>query len=170
MRPVTGSGRPLTGFARPGTGNRPATSSRPGTKPGTSSIEAALRGGRPGTNRPVTSGGRCSFALNFDNTCTSFCKRTDQPSYNTFLCKHLSKAASLPAPCSFESMQGALQSIPHSGQQVQASIETTAHPYKLLYHPAGLFALVQRPCCRMVEAHSSTWTSWTCVNTLGAPA
>ncbi|KAL3152186.1 hypothetical protein ABBQ32_001275 [Trebouxia sp. C0010 RCD-2024] len=58
VRPVTGSGRPLTGFARPGTGNRPATSTRPGSKPGTSSIEATLRGGRPGTSRPVTSSGR----------------------------------------------------------------------------------------------------------------
>jgi tetratricopeptide repeat protein 8 len=51
MRPMTRGGRPITGFARPG-------SSRPAT--GSNSIEAALRAqtGKPGTSRPVTSSGR----------------------------------------------------------------------------------------------------------------
>ena len=55
VRPTTQGGRPVTGFARPGTGaGRPGTKSRGGDV----SIESALRGGRPGTSRPVTSGGR----------------------------------------------------------------------------------------------------------------
>lgn len=52
IRPVTRGGRPITGFARPGT-QRPVT--------GSTNIEAALRvnTGKPGTaNRPVTSAGR----------------------------------------------------------------------------------------------------------------
>ena len=48
-RPMTGAGRPLTGFARPGTGSN---------RPGTGGVEAAFQGGRPGTSRPITSGGR----------------------------------------------------------------------------------------------------------------
>jgi len=47
---MSGAGRPLTGFARPGTGSRPST--------GSMSVERALTGQRPGTSRPVTSGGR----------------------------------------------------------------------------------------------------------------
>ncbi|GMH44731.1 hypothetical protein BSKO_12683 [Bryopsis sp. KO-2023] len=58
VRPMTNSGRPLTGFVRPGTGNRPGTSNRPGSRTGTASVEAVLKGGRPGTTRPVTSSGR----------------------------------------------------------------------------------------------------------------
>ena len=50
-RPMTGAGRPLTGFARPGTGSN---------RPGTGGVEAAFQGGRPGTSRPITSGGRCA--------------------------------------------------------------------------------------------------------------
>eukprot|EP00744_Colponema_vietnamica_P015647 GILI01021941.1.p1 GENE.GILI01021941.1~~GILI01021941.1.p1 ORF type:complete len:520 (-),score=157.53 GILI01021941.1:66-1583(-) len=50
VRPMTQSGRPVTGFARPGT-------SRPGTN-GSLSVEAAMSAGRPGTSRPITSGGR----------------------------------------------------------------------------------------------------------------
>mmetsp|Transcript_1792 Transcript_1792/g.6239 ORF Transcript_1792/g.6239 Transcript_1792/m.6239 type:complete len:507 (+) Transcript_1792:246-1766(+) len=50
VRPMSSSGRPLTGFARPG------TSSRPGT--GTKDVAGAMQGNRPGTSRPVTSGGR----------------------------------------------------------------------------------------------------------------
>lgn len=46
------SGRPVTGFQRPGTGNRP-TSSSSGNK-----MENALKGNKPGTSRPITSGGR----------------------------------------------------------------------------------------------------------------
>ena len=56
VRPTTRGGRPVTGFARPGTGTgRPGTKSKGG---GDVSVESALRGGRPGTSRPVTSGGR----------------------------------------------------------------------------------------------------------------
>lgn len=55
---MTNSGRPLTGFARPGTGIRPGTSNRPGSRGTTASVEAALKGARPGTSRPVTSSGR----------------------------------------------------------------------------------------------------------------
>lgn len=48
---MTRGGRPITGFARPGT-------SRPTTASG-NSIEAALRAtAAPGTSRPVTSSGR----------------------------------------------------------------------------------------------------------------
>jgi len=51
VRPVSASGRPLTGFARPGT-NRP-TSSSAGRD-----ITTAMQGNRPGTSRPLTSMGR----------------------------------------------------------------------------------------------------------------
>jgi len=51
MRPVSSSGRPMTGFARPGTSNRPGT--------GAVDVERVLTGQRAGTAaRPVTSGGR----------------------------------------------------------------------------------------------------------------
>eukprot|EP00741_Cyanophora_paradoxa_P011225 tig00020554_g10845.t1 len=50
VRPVTNQGRPLTGFARPGTNTRPTT--------GSMSLEQAMQGARPGTTRPVTSSGR----------------------------------------------------------------------------------------------------------------
>mmetsp|Transcript_21676 Transcript_21676/g.35870 ORF Transcript_21676/g.35870 Transcript_21676/m.35870 type:complete len:504 (-) Transcript_21676:149-1660(-) len=50
VRPVTNQGRPLTGFARPGTGTRPNT--------GSISLESAFAGSRPGTSRPVTASGR----------------------------------------------------------------------------------------------------------------
>jgi tetratricopeptide repeat protein 8 len=52
MRPMSSSGRPLTGFARPGTGSRGSSGM---------SMEQALQsggGGRPGTSRPVTALGR----------------------------------------------------------------------------------------------------------------
>lgn len=49
VRPMTNSGRPLTGFARPGTS----------TRPGTGSVDGGFTGGRPSTSRPLTSGGRC---------------------------------------------------------------------------------------------------------------
>ena len=48
VRPVTNSGRPVSGYARPGTQSR--------GKDG--SVEAAFQGNRPGTSRPVTSSGR----------------------------------------------------------------------------------------------------------------
>lgn len=51
MRPMTASGRPLTGFARPGT-----SSARPGTSH--ASVDAAFKGGRPGTSRAMTALGR----------------------------------------------------------------------------------------------------------------
>ncbi|RLN91567.1 hypothetical protein BBJ28_00007926 [Nothophytophthora sp. Chile5] len=50
VRPMTSTGRPLSGFARPG------TSSRPGT--GSMSLDRALQGNRPGTSRPATTLGR----------------------------------------------------------------------------------------------------------------
>jgi tetratricopeptide repeat protein 8 len=50
MRPVSSSGRPLTGFARPGTSSRPPT--------GQASVEGAMQGSRLGTARPMTSSGR----------------------------------------------------------------------------------------------------------------
>ncbi|GLD98491.1 hypothetical protein PINS_up007188 [Pythium insidiosum] len=50
LRPMSASGRPLSGFARPG------TSSRPGT--GSMSVDRALQGNRPGTSRPATTLGR----------------------------------------------------------------------------------------------------------------
>lgn len=50
LRPMTSTGRPLSGFARPG------TSSRPGT--GSMSVDRALQGNRPGTSRPPTTLGR----------------------------------------------------------------------------------------------------------------
>lgn len=48
------SGRPITGFARPGT-NRPTTSSN-GNR-----LDTAMRSNVPGTARPITSGGRYSI-------------------------------------------------------------------------------------------------------------
>lgn len=50
MRPMTQSGRPLSGFLRPG------TSSRPGS--GAVSVSQALKGNKPGTARPATTLGR----------------------------------------------------------------------------------------------------------------
>lgn len=44
-------GRPITGFARPGT-QKPMTGQSRGA------LQTALQGNRPGTMRPVTSGGR----------------------------------------------------------------------------------------------------------------
>jgi tetratricopeptide repeat protein 8 len=57
VRPMTGSGRPITGFARPGTSSRNTTSAsgRGGTA---MSVEAAMKGSKPGASRPVTSSGR----------------------------------------------------------------------------------------------------------------
>ena len=46
LRPMSSSGRPLTGFARPGTQSRGGN------------LQDAFQGARPGTSRPVTSGGR----------------------------------------------------------------------------------------------------------------
>jgi len=51
VRPMSKSGRPLSGFVRPGTNNRPATGANV-------RVETALQGNRPGTTRPMTSGGR----------------------------------------------------------------------------------------------------------------
>ena len=48
---MSNSGRPITGYQRPGT-NRPVTGSSRGN------LSTALQGQRPGTTRPVTSGGR----------------------------------------------------------------------------------------------------------------
>ncbi|KAI8471721.1 MAG: TRP protein for flagellar function [Monoraphidium minutum] len=67
IRPMSSAGRPITGFARPGTGAaRPGTgAARPGTTsgrgPGTAgggAVQAAMRGAKPGTARPVTTSGR----------------------------------------------------------------------------------------------------------------
>lgn len=63
MRPLTQSGRPTTGFARPGTSSRPLTgSTRLGTgqRSGTAQqrVSTALRGSKPGTSRPMTTSGR----------------------------------------------------------------------------------------------------------------
>jgi len=52
VRPMSVSGRPMSGFARPGT-NRPNTSSQ-----GRGLLGTALQGNRPGTSRPLTSAGR----------------------------------------------------------------------------------------------------------------
>ena len=46
---MTASGRPLSGFARPGTGSRPGSSGN---------LSSAFQGARPGTSRPVTASGR----------------------------------------------------------------------------------------------------------------
>ena len=51
VRPMSSSGRPLIGFARPGSNSGRLTTSG-------GSIESAFRGNRPGTSRPVTSSGR----------------------------------------------------------------------------------------------------------------
>ena len=51
VRPVSSSGRPLTGFARPGTSSRNETG-------GPISVDQAMKGSRPGTSRPMTSLGR----------------------------------------------------------------------------------------------------------------
>ena len=51
VRPMSNAGRPITGFARPGT-NRPVTGSK-------GVLTTALSGNRPATSaRPITSGGR----------------------------------------------------------------------------------------------------------------
>jgi tetratricopeptide repeat protein 8 len=51
IRPVSNTGRPITGYSRPGT-NRPVTGSK-------NALQTALSGNRPTTaSRPVTSGGR----------------------------------------------------------------------------------------------------------------
>ncbi|RLO00357.1 hypothetical protein DYB28_007394, partial [Aphanomyces astaci] len=49
FRPMSSSGRPLSGFARPGTSSRPGSGM---------SIDQAMQGSRPGTSRPPTSLGR----------------------------------------------------------------------------------------------------------------
>lgn len=51
VRPMSSSGRPISGYARPGT-NRPVTGASRGN------LTTAMAGQRPGTNRPITSGGR----------------------------------------------------------------------------------------------------------------
>lgn len=51
VRPMSSSGRPISGYMRPGT-NRPVTGASRGN------LTTAMAGARPGTNRPVTSGGR----------------------------------------------------------------------------------------------------------------
>lgn len=64
LRPLTQSGRPTTGFARPGTSSRPLTGdTRVGTgqRKGTAHqqrVATALRGNKPGTARPTTTSGR----------------------------------------------------------------------------------------------------------------
>jgi tetratricopeptide repeat protein 8 len=63
LRPVTQSGRPTTGFARPGTSARPLTgSNRVSTAQGTNTasqrVATALRGSKPSTARPTTTSGR----------------------------------------------------------------------------------------------------------------
>jgi hypothetical protein len=62
MRPLSSSGRPMTGFARPGITSQPrTTSSRMGTaRLGSAQqrVSTALRGSRPGTSRPMTTSGR----------------------------------------------------------------------------------------------------------------
>ena len=52
VRPVSSGGRPLTGFARPSTGNTMGGDGR------NMSVEKAFKGSRPGTSRPVTTLGR----------------------------------------------------------------------------------------------------------------
>lgn len=52
IRPMSSSGRPLSGFARPGTQQRLGTASRGG------GLEGAFSGGRPGTSRPMSVAGR----------------------------------------------------------------------------------------------------------------
>ena len=51
VRPMTNGGRPLSGFARPGTQSR-------GGGRGDGSVDAAFKGGRPGTSRPMSVAGR----------------------------------------------------------------------------------------------------------------
>lgn len=64
LRPLTQSGRPTTGFSRPGTSSRPLTGEpRVGTalRKGTAHqqrVSTALRGNKPGTARPTTTSGR----------------------------------------------------------------------------------------------------------------
>lgn len=64
LRPLTQSGRPSTGFLRPGTSSRPLTGEpRVGTaqRKGTAHqqrVATALRGNKPGTARPTTTSGR----------------------------------------------------------------------------------------------------------------
>eukprot|EP01105_Mastigella_eilhardi_P001988 TRINITY_DN1241_c0_g1_i1.p2 TRINITY_DN1241_c0_g1~~TRINITY_DN1241_c0_g1_i1.p2 ORF type:complete len:548 (-),score=185.42 TRINITY_DN1241_c0_g1_i1:2183-3799(-) len=54
-RPMSSSGRPLTGFSRPGT----ASASRPGTSAAVQqTLQTALSGSRPATSRPVSCAGR----------------------------------------------------------------------------------------------------------------
>ena len=50
IRPMTGSGRPLSGFVRPGTQSR--------SKADGGAADAAFKGGRPGTSRPMSVAGR----------------------------------------------------------------------------------------------------------------
>ena len=52
VRPVSSGGRPLTGFARPSTGNSSGADGRG------MSVGDAFKGARPGTSRPVTTLGR----------------------------------------------------------------------------------------------------------------
>jgi tetratricopeptide repeat protein 8 len=51
VRPMSNSGRPISGYMRPGS-NRVATGSSRGQ------LTTAMKGNRPGTVRPITSGGR----------------------------------------------------------------------------------------------------------------
>ena len=52
IRPMTGSGRPSSGFVRPG------TQSRSKADGGGGAADAAFKGGRPGTSRPMSVAGR----------------------------------------------------------------------------------------------------------------
>ena len=49
LRPVSSSGRPMTGFSRPGSSSRPMSGM---------SVDQAFKGNRPGTSRPMTTLGR----------------------------------------------------------------------------------------------------------------
>ena len=49
FRPMTQSGRPNSGFSRPGTMSRPGSGM---------SVDQAFKGSRPGTSRPATTLGR----------------------------------------------------------------------------------------------------------------
>lgn len=53
VRPVDASGRPLSGFSRPGSSSRPATGEGDARD-----VRTAFKGSRPGTSRPVTALGR----------------------------------------------------------------------------------------------------------------
>jgi len=111
IRPISSSGRPLSGFARPGTQSRGMTSS--------GRAEDAFKGARPGTSRPVSVAGRfvrlgtASMLLSGDAGTFVQVERIDQVKY-----------ARRPAEC--KALVDYLLYVDQSSQAVKKALELAA--------------------------------------------